>query len=58
MRLSVVDPAKAKSEFEDAAKGSLILTQADIAQVQERGGWTDLDELCPDHGTLSLFLLL
>ena len=43
MRLSVVDPAKAKSEFEDAAKGSLILTQADIAQVQERGGWTDLD---------------
>lgn len=42
MRLSEVDPEKAKSEFEDAAKGSLILTENDMFAVQERDGWDPL----------------
>ncbi len=42
MRLSEVDAAKAKEEFEDAAKGDLITTAADIFQVQEKGGWDPL----------------
>ena len=33
---------KAKSEFEDAAKGSLILTENDMFAVQERDGWDPL----------------
>lgn len=42
MRLSEVDPAKAQSEFEDAAKGDLMTDNADIFQVQEKPGWDDL----------------
>lgn len=42
MRLSEVDAAKAKAEFEDAAKGSLILTADDVFSVQERNGWDPL----------------
>ncbi|RHJ94979.1 SusD/RagB family nutrient-binding outer membrane lipoprotein [Parabacteroides bouchesdurhonensis] len=43
MRLTVVNPTLARSEFEDAAKGDLITTLNDMAQVQEKGGWTDTD---------------
>lgn len=43
MRLTVADRVKAQSEFEDAVKGDLILTLDDMAQVQEKGGWTDTD---------------
>lgn len=44
MRLSAVDQAKAKAAFEDAAStNNFITTQDEIAQVQEKGGWTDLD---------------
>lgn len=42
MRLSEVDPSKAQSEFEDAAKGSLLTDQSQIFQVQEGPDWTDL----------------
>lgn len=44
MRLSEVDGAKAKSEFEDAAKSMdwLITDLADNFQVQEKDGWDDL----------------
>lgn len=42
MRLSEVDAAKAQSEFEDAAKGSLLTDQSQIFQVQEKTGWDDL----------------
>jgi len=42
MRLSEVDAAKAQSEFEDAAKGSLLTDQSQIFQVQEKAGWDDL----------------
>ncbi len=42
MRLSEVDPAKAQSEFEDAAKGSLLTDQSQIFQVQEGPDWNDL----------------
>ncbi|ANI90145.1 susd and RagB outer membrane lipoprotein domain protein [Arachidicoccus ginsenosidimutans] len=42
MRLSEVDEAKAQSEFEDAAKGSLLTDNADIFQIQEKPGWDDL----------------
>ncbi len=42
MRLSEVEPARAQSEFEDAASG-LIITHADHAfTVEEGGGWDDL----------------
>lgn len=42
MRISEVDPNKAQTEFEDAAKGKLITNADHIFQVQERGGWDDL----------------
>ena len=42
MRLSEVDAAKAQSEFEDAAKGSLLTDQSQIFQVQEGPDWNDL----------------
>jgi hypothetical protein len=42
MRLSEVDAAKAQSEFEDAAKASLLTDQSQIFQVQEGPDWNDL----------------
>jgi len=42
MRLSEVDPAKAKSEFEDAAKGILLTDKAQTFQVKEGPDWNDL----------------
>ena len=42
MRLSEVDPSKAQSEFEDAAKASLLTDQSQIFQVQEGSDWNDL----------------
>lgn len=43
MRLSEVDEAKAKAEFEDAIKGGNIIKSADeFFQVQELGGWSAL----------------
>lgn len=42
MRLSEVDPGKAQSEFEDAAKGDLILSDADDFSCAERSGWDAL----------------
>ncbi len=42
MRLSEVDAAKAKTEFEAAAAGDLLLTTDQIFQVAERGGWDAL----------------
>lgn len=42
MRLSEVDPAKAKSEFEAAASSDLMTDASDTFQVQEKEGWDDL----------------
>lgn len=42
MRLSEVDPAKAKTEFEAAASQPLLTNAADAFQVQEKGGWDAL----------------
>jgi len=42
MRLSEVDPSKAKTEFEDAAKGNLLTNKSQTFQVQEKPGWDDL----------------
>ncbi len=42
MRLSEVDPAKAKAEFEAAASGNLLTDASDNFQVQEKPGWDDL----------------
>ena len=42
MRLSEVDEAKAKAEFEDAASKELILSADDIFKVQEKPGWDAL----------------
>lgn len=42
MRLSEVDPAKAQSEFEDAAAGSLLTDASQTFQIQEKPGWDDL----------------
>ena len=44
MRLSEVDPAKAKAEFEDAAASldDLIVDNAENFAVQEVDGWSDL----------------
>ena len=42
MRLSEVDPSKAQSEFEDAAKGNLITDLSQSFQIQEAPGWNDL----------------
>lgn len=39
MRLSKVEPATAKSEFEDAAKGEKILNANEIFKVKENNGW-------------------
>jgi len=39
MRLSEVDAAKAKSEFENAATGDLLKSNADIFQIAEKEGW-------------------
>lgn len=42
MRLSEVDPAKAKAEFEDAVNQPLITDMSEAFQVQEMPGWSDL----------------
>ncbi len=42
MRLSQVDPAKAQSQFEDAAKGDLMTDNAEIFQIKETPGYNDL----------------
>lgn len=42
MRLSEVDAAKAKSEFEAAAAGPLLTSAAEIFKVQEKPGWDAL----------------
>jgi hypothetical protein len=43
MRLSEVDPAKAKQEFEEAASGNVLITSMDETfQVQEIPGWDAL----------------
>lgn len=42
MRLSEVDPAKAKAEFEAAAAGPLIMQAGEIFQIAEKGGWDAL----------------
>ncbi|MEG2855684.1 SusD/RagB family nutrient-binding outer membrane lipoprotein [Bacteroides sp.] len=42
MRLSEVDGVKAKSEFEEAAKGNYIATNTDNFAVAERSGWDAL----------------
>lgn len=42
MRLSEVDAAKGKAEFEDAAKNELILAADDNFKVAEKPGWDDL----------------
>jgi hypothetical protein len=43
MRLSEVDPAKAKAEFEAAAATNLLITETDHTfKVQEKDGWSDL----------------
>lgn len=42
MRLSEVDPAKAKAEFEAAAAEPLLTQSAETFQIAERGGWDAL----------------
>ena len=42
MRLSEVDPGKAKSEFEAAAAGPIITDAADMFAVAEKPGWDAL----------------
>ena len=42
MRLSEVDAAKAKSEFEAAASQPLLMQLGESFQIQERPGWDDL----------------
>ncbi|OQY95495.1 MAG: susd and RagB outer membrane lipoprotein domain protein [Sphingobacteriales bacterium UTBCD1] len=43
MRISGVDPGKAKSEFEAAAaSGNLLTDKSQIFQVKEKPGWDDL----------------
>ena len=42
MRISAVDPALAKAEFEDAASKTFISEPTDIASVQEKEGWDEL----------------
>ncbi len=42
MRLSEVDEAKAKAEFEAAASGDIIMTHDDNFKVEERPGWDPL----------------
>lgn len=43
MRLSEANPTKAKSEFEDAAKGVLITSLDDMFKVKEYSGWSAWD---------------
>ena len=42
MRISAVDPALARAEFEDAASKTFISEPTDIASVQEKEGWDEL----------------
>lgn len=42
MRIAEVDPGKAKTEFEDAAKGKLITEADHVFQVAELAGWSNL----------------
>lgn len=42
MRLSEVDAAKAKTAFEEAAAGELLLTSDQAFKVAEKGGWDAL----------------
>ncbi|OKL40058.1 SusD/RagB family nutrient-binding outer membrane lipoprotein [Pontibacter flavimaris] len=42
MRLSEVDPSKAQAEFEDAAKGELIMALDETFKVKEKPGWDAL----------------
>lgn len=42
MRLSEVDAAKAKTEFEDAVKGPIITVAEEMFSVKERDGWDPL----------------
>ncbi|MFA5244720.1 MAG: SusD/RagB family nutrient-binding outer membrane lipoprotein, partial [Pedobacter sp.] len=42
MRLSEVDAAKAKAEFEDAAKGDLLVAADQTFKVAEKSGWDAL----------------
>jgi hypothetical protein len=42
MRLSEVDAAKAKTAFEEAASGELLLTADQTFKVAEKGGWDAL----------------
>lgn len=42
MRLSEVDPGKAKTEFEEAATGELITDASQIFEVAEKPGWDNL----------------
>ncbi len=42
MRLSEVDPAKAKAEFEAAAAGPLLMQSDETFQVAEKAGWDAL----------------
>ncbi len=42
MRLSEVDGEKARTEFEAAAAGALILSEDETFSVAESGGWNDL----------------
>ena len=41
MNLSEVNPSKAQSEFEDAARGGLLKTADELFGFQENGGWSD-----------------
>lgn len=43
MRLSEIAPAKAKTEFEDAAKNVLITSLDDMFKVKEYSGWSAWD---------------
>ena len=42
MRLSEVDAAKARAEFEDAAKGNLLTDASQTLQIKEGPDWNDL----------------
>jgi hypothetical protein len=42
IRLSEIDPAKAKSEYEAASSLDLLTDNSQIFQVQEKPGWDDL----------------
>ncbi|SMO64545.1 Starch-binding associating with outer membrane [Saccharicrinis carchari] len=42
MRLSEVDAQKAKTEFEEAVSGDIMLADDEVFKVKEEGGWSDL----------------